>query len=57
MSDEEKLTEEDFYAFLDAMNKFDQIKIPNDYTEDELRQAIMELAEEEREKNQNNPID
>ena len=43
-----ELTKDDMYVFLDALCKFDAIKIPDDYTSDEVRQAIMELSQERK---------
>ena len=45
-----KLTKDDMYAFLDALCRFDSIKIPDDYTSAEVEQAIIELSQERKKK-------
>lgn len=46
MSENNEPTAEDLYKFLDALYKYDQIQIDDDYTNEEVERAILELSQE-----------
>ena len=53
MSDSIEPTAEDLYKFLDALYRYDQIKVADDYTNEEVEQAILEISKENKHNNSN----
>lgn len=48
MSENKEPTAEDLYNFLDALYKYDQIRVADDYTNEEVEQAILEISQENK---------
>lgn len=50
MSENQEPTTDDLYNFLDALYRYDQIKVDSDYTNEEVEQAILEIMQENKQK-------
>ena len=48
MSENKEPTADDLYKFLDALYRYDQMKVADDYTNEEVERVILEISKENK---------